>query len=245
MNLVEKALYKWIIIIIIFNYILIIKLHFSRSNHKRGVESREDLEHRDAAKKRAMSTSSRANDHIHAVEQAVEMEDRSEDVSSSSPHQIQHKTNPSVNPMHDKPASPLYPSFSGEPSDVALGEMKTNDTKTSKSELGYNPVKSQQIFHVNEAFQESDVADTGHGNQDNGSNSSPNNADGPEKLEPKKAPNDSPVSNFKVQPEDEKQNVAGQSSADTYNGEHESQPKTEHSINYLPKGQSPQETTSF
>ena len=208
MNLVEKVLYKWIIIIIIivypfyrllypaawnqiFNYILIIKLHFSRSNHKRGVESREDLEHRDAAKKRAMSTSSRANDHIHAVEQAVEMEDRSEDCCSSSPQQIQHKTNPSVNPMHDKPASPLYPSFSGEPSDVALGEMKTNDTKTSKSELSYNPVKRQQVSHVNEAFQESDVA----------------------------------LNNV-------------------YNGEHESQPKTERSIYYLPKGQSPQDTTS-
>ena len=193
--------------------------------------SREDLEHRDAAKKRAMSTSSRANDHIHAVEQAVEMEDRSEDVSSSSPHQIQHKTNPSVNPMHDKPASPLYPSFSGEPSDVALGEMKTNDTKTSKSELGYNPVKSQQIFHVNEAFQECDV--TGNGNQDNGSKSPPNDADGPEELEPDIASNESPVSNLKVQPEDEKQDVAGLSSAETSNEEQESPPKTEHSVDYL------------
>ena len=207
------------------------------------MESQEDLEHRDAANKGPMSTSSRGNDHIHAVEQAVEMEDTGEDVGSSSADQIQHKTNPSVNnPIYDKPASPLYPSLPGKPSGVALGK-KTNDTKPSKSELSYNPVKSQQVSHVNEAFQESVVADVR--NQDNGSNSSPNNADGPEKLEPKKAPNDSPVSNFKVQPENEKQNVAGRSSADTYNGEHESQPKTEHSINYLPKGQSPQETTSF
>ena len=129
----------------------------------------------------------------------------------------------------------------GEPSGVALGE-KTNITKPSKSELSYNPVKRQQVSHVNEAFQESDVADVG--NQDNGSNSSLNNADGPENHEPKKASNESPVSNFKVQPKDEKQSVAGQSSADTYNEEHEYQPKTEHSIDYLPKGQSPQETTS-
>ena len=204
--------------------------------------SREDLEHLDDANKGPMSTSSRGNDHIHAVEQAVEMKDTGEDVGSSSADQIQHKTNPSVNnPIYGKPASPLYPSLPGEPSDVALGE-KTNYTKPSKSELSYNPVKSQQVSHVNEAFQESDVADVG--NQDNGSNSSPNNADDPEKLETKKASNDSPVSNFKVQPRDEKQNVAGQSSTDTYNGEHESRPKTEHSTDYLPKGQSPQETTS-
>ena len=206
------------------------------------MESREDLEHRDAANKGPMSTSSRGNDHIHAFEQAVEMENRSEDVGPSSPDQIQHETNPSVNnPIYDKPASPLYPSLPGEPSGVALGE-KTNDTKPSKSELSYNPVKRQQVSHVNEAFQESDVADVR--NQDNGSNSSLNNADGPETLEPKKASNESPVSNFKVQPKDEKQNVAGQSSADTYNGEHESRPKSGHSTYYLPKGQSPQDTTS-
>ena len=155
------------------------------------MESREDLEHRDTTHKGPMNTSSRANDHIHAVEQAVEMEEKSEDVGSSSPDQIEHKTNPSVNnPIYDKPASPIYPSLPGKPSGVALGK-KTNDTKPSKSELGYNPVKSQQVSHINEALQESDVAD--------------NNA---------------------------------------CNGEHESQPKTEHSINYLPKGQSPQETTS-
>ena len=155
------------------------------------MESREDLEHRDTTHKGPMNTSSRANDHIHAVEQAVEMEEKSEDVGSSSPDQIEHKTNPSVsNPIYDKPASPIYPSLPGKPSGVALGK-KTNDTKPSKSELGYNPVKSQQVSHINEALQESDFAD--------------NNA---------------------------------------CNGEHESQPKTGHSINYLPKGQSPQETTS-
>ena len=171
---------------------MIIKLHFSRFSHTRRVESREDLEHHDSANKGPMSTSSRGNDHIHAVQQAVEMEGKSEDVGSSSPDQIQHKTNPSVNnPIYVKPASPLYPSLPGKPSDVALGK-KTNDTKPSKSELSYNPVKSQQVSHVNEAFQESDVAD--------------NNA---------------------------------------CNGEHESQPKTERSIDYLPKGQSPRETTSF
>ena len=119
---------------------------------------------------------------------------------------------------------------------------RQNITKPSKSELSYNPVKRQQVSHVNEAFQESDVADVG--NHDNGSNSSLNNADGPENHEPKKASNESPLSNFKVQSKDEKQNVAGQSSADTYNEEHEYQPKAEHSIDYLPKGQSPQETTS-
>ena len=196
------------------------------------MESRGYLEHRDAANKGPMSTSSRGNDHIHAYEQAVEMENGSEDVGSPSGDQIQHKTNPSFNnPIYDKPASPLHP----------LGK-KTNDTKPSKSELSYNPVKRQQVSHVNEAFEESDVADIG--NQDNGSNSSLNNADGPENLEPKKASNESPVSNFKVQPKDEKQNAAGQSSADTYNGEHESRPKSGHSTYYLPKGQSPQETTS-
>ena len=200
------------------------------------------LENRDAANKGPMSTSSRGNDHIHAVEQAVEMENRSEDVGSSSPDQIQHKTNRSFsNPIYDEPASPLSPSLPGDPSGVALGE-KTNDTKPSKSKVSYNPVKRQQVSHVNEAFEESDVADVG--NQDNGSNSSLNNADGPENLEPKKASKESPVSNFKVQPKDEKQNVAGESSADTYNGEHESRPKSGHSTYYLPKGQSPQETTS-
>ena len=206
------------------------------------MESRGYLEHLDAANKGPMSTSSRGNDHIHAVEQAVEMESRSEDVGSPSPDQIQHKTNASFNnPIYDEPASPLYPSLPGEPSGVALGE-KTNNTKPSKSELSYNPVKRQQVSHVNEAFQESDVADVG--NQDNGSNLSLNNADGPENHEPKKASNESPVSNFKVEPKDEEQSVAGQSSADTYNEEQEYQPKTEHSIDYLPKGQSPQETTS-
>ena len=155
------------------------------------MENREDLEHRDTTNKGPMSTSSRANDHIHAVEQAVEMEDNSEYVSSSSPDQIVHKTNPSVNnPIYDKLASPLYPPLPGKPSGVALGK-KTNDTKRSKSELSYNPVKSQQVCHVYEAIQESDVADN------------------------------------KV-----------------YNGDHESQPKTGHSIDYLPKGQSPQETRS-
>lgn len=191
------------------------------------MESRQDLEHRDAANKGPMSTSSRGNDHIHAVEQAVEIKDKSEDVSSSSPDQIQHMRNPCVHRIHVKP---------GEPSGVALAE-KTNDSKPSKSELSFNPVKSQQISHVNEAFQESDVTDIG--NQDGGSISSPNNADGPEKLEPDKASKDSPVSDFTVQPKDEKQNVAGQSSAETYNDDHEFQPKTEHF-----KGQSPQETTS-
>ena len=155
------------------------------------MESREDLEHRDTTNKGPMSTSSRANDHIHAVEQAVEMEDKSEDVGWSSPDQIEHKTNPSVNyPIYNKPASPLYPSLPGKPSGVALGK-KTNDSKPSKSELSYNPVKSQQVSHVNEAFQESDVADN-----------------------------------------------------NVYKGEHESQPKTGHSIDSFPKGQSPQETTS-
>ena len=139
------------------------------------MESRGDLEHRDTTHKEPMNTSSRANDHIHAVEQAVEMEEKSEYVGSSSPDQIEHKT---------------IPSLPGKPSGVALGK-KTNDTKPSKSELSYNPVKSQQVSHINEALQESDVADN---------------------------------------------NVC--------NGEHESQPKTGHSINYLPKGQSPQETTS-
>ena len=206
------------------------------------MESRGYLEHRDAANKGPMSTSSRGNDHIHAFEQAVEMENRSEDVGSSSPDQIQHKTNPSFNnPIYDEPASPLSPSLPGEPSGVALGEKK-NDTKPSKSELSYNPVKRQQLSYVNEALQESD--DAGFGNQDNGSNSSLNNADGLENLEPKKASNESPVSNFKVQPKDEKQNVAGQSSGDTYNVEHEPRPKSGHSTYYLPKGQIPQENTS-
>ena len=155
------------------------------------MESQEDLEHHDTTNKGPMSTSSTANDHIHAVKQAVDMEDTGEDVGSSSPDQIQHKTNPSVNnPIYVKPASPLYPSLPGKPSGVALGK-KTNDTKPSKSELSYNPVKSQQVSRVNEAFQESDVADN---------------------------------------------NVC--------NGEHEPQPKTERSIDYLPKGQSPQESTS-
>ena len=49
--------------------------------------SREELEHRAAACKVPVSTSSRGNvDHIHAVEQAVEI---SEDVISSSPGKIQ------------------------------------------------------------------------------------------------------------------------------------------------------------
>ena len=215
----------------ICNYLLIIKLHLSRFSHNRRVASREELEHRDAAHKGPVSTVSRGHvDHIHAVEQAVEVEDISEDDSSSSPDKIQHEENPAVNPIHDKPASRLYPSLSGEPSSVAFAE-KTDYTKPSKSELSYNPVKSQQVFHVNEAFQECDV--TGNGNQDNGSKSPPNDADGPEKLEPDIASNESPVSNLKVQPEDEKQDVAGQSSADTSNEEQESQPKTEHSVDYL------------
>ena len=49
--------------------------------------SREELEHRDAACKVPVSTSSRGDvDHIHAVEQAVEIR---EDVISSSPNKIQ------------------------------------------------------------------------------------------------------------------------------------------------------------
>ena len=184
----------------ICNYVLIIKLHFSRFSHSRLVESRDELKRRDAAHKGPVGTSATGNvDHIHAVEQAVEVEEISDDVSSSSPDKIHHETNPAVNPIHDKPASRLYPSLPGEKSGGALGK-KTNDTKPSKSELSDNPVKSQQVFHVNEALQESDVTD--NGNQDNGSNSSPNN-------------------------------VAGQSSADTYNEEHESQTKTEHSVDYL------------
>ena len=198
--------------------------------------SRKELEQRDASNKGPMTTSSRGNvDHIHAIEQAIEMEDRSKNLSSSSPDQIQHETNPYVNPIHDKPASPLYPLLPGQPSGLALGG-KTNDTKPSKSEFSHNPVKSQQVSHVNEAFQESDVADSG--NQDNGSNSSPNNADGPEKLEPDKVSN-----KLKVQPWGKNQNVAGQSSADAYNEEQESQPKTGHSVDYLPEGQSPEEVT--
>ena len=198
--------------------------------------SRKELEQRDASNKGPMTTSSRGNvDHIHAVEQAIEMEDRSKNLSSSPPDQIQHETNPYVNPIHDKPASPLYPLLPGQPSGLALGG-KTNDTKPSKSEFSHNPVKSQQVSHVNEAFQESDVADSG--NQDNGSNSSPNNADGPEKLEPDKVSN-----KLKVQPWGKNQNVAGQSSADAYNEEQESRPKTGHSVDYLPEGQSPEEVT--
>ena len=167
----------------ICNYVLTIKLHFSRFRDNRRVSSREDLKHRDAAHKGPLSTSSGGNvDHIHAVEQAIEEEDISEDVISSSPNKIHHEVNPSVHSIHVKPAPPLYPSLPGEP---------------SRGELSDNPVKSQQVFHVNEAFQESDVTD--NGNQDNGSTSSPNN-------------------------------VAGQSSADTYNQEHESQPKIEHSV---------------
>ena len=184
----------------ICNYVLTIKLHFSRFSDNRRVASLEELKHRDAAHKAPVSTSSGGNvDHIHAVEQAIEVEDLSEDASSSSPDKIPNELNPGVNPIHDKPPSLLYPSLDGEPSRGALAKM-TNDTKPSKSELSDNPVKSQQVFHVNEAFQESDVTDIG--NQDNGSNSSPNN-------------------------------VAGQSSADTYNEEHESQTKTEHSVDYL------------
>ena len=215
----------------ICNHALIIKLHLSRFSHNTRVASREELKHRDAAHKGPVSTFPRGHvDHIHAVEQAVEVEDISDDDSSSSPDKIQHEENPAVNPIHDKPASRLYPSLSGEPYSVGFAE-KTNYTKPSKSELSYNPVKSKQVFHVKEAFQESDVTD--NGNQDNGSKSSPNNAHGPEKLEPDIASKDSPVSNLKVQPEDEKQDVAGQSSADTYDEEQESQPKTEHSVDYL------------
>ena len=170
---------------------------FSRS---RRVASREELKHRDAAHKGPVSTSSGGNvDHTHAVEQAIEVEDTSKDVISSPPNKIHHEVNPSLHSIHVKPASPLYPSLPGEPSRGALAK-RTNDAKPSKSELSDNPVKSQQVFHVKEAFQESDVTD--NGNQDNGSNSSPNN-------------------------------VAGQSSADTYNEEHESQTKTEHSVDYL------------
>ena len=215
----------------ICNHALIIKLHLSRFSHNRRVASQEELKHRDAAHKLPVSAFSRGHvDHIHAVEQAVEVEDISEDDSSSSPDMIQREKNPAVHPIHDKPASRLYPSLSGEPSSVAFAE-KTDYTKPSKSELSYNPVKSQQVFHVNEAFQESNVTDSG--NQDKGSKSSPNNADGPEKLEPDIASKDSPVNKLKVQPEGEKQDVAGQSSADTYNEEQESQPKTEHSADYL------------
>ena len=211
----------------ICNNALIIKLHLPRFSHNRRVASQEELKHRDAAHKGPVSTFPRGHvDHIHAVEQAVEVEDVSEDDSSSSPDKIQHEKNPAVNPIHDKPASRIYPSLSGEPYSVAFAE-KTDYTKASKSELSYNPVKSQQVFHVNEAFQESDVTD--NGNQDNGSN----DADGPQKLEPDIASNESPVSNLKVQPEHEKQDVAGQSSADTSNEEQESQPKTEHSVDYL------------
>ena len=210
---------------------LIIKLHLSRLSHNRRVESQEELKHRDAAHKEPVSTFPRGHvDHIHAVEQAVEVEDVSEDDSSSSPDKIQHEKNPAVNPIHDKPASRIYPLLSGEPYSVTFAE-KTDYTKASKSELSYNPVKSQKVFHVNEAFQESDV--TANRNQDNGSKSPPNDADGPEKLEPDIASNESPVSILKVQPEDEKQDVAGQSSADTSNEERESQPKTEHSVDYL------------
>ena len=187
---------------------MIIKLHLSRFSQNRRVASREELKHRDAAHKVPVSTFPRG--HVD--------------------HKIQNEKNPAVNPIHDEPASRLYPSLSGEPYSVAFAE-KTNYTKPSKSELSYNPVKSQQVFHVNEAFQESDVTD--NGNQDNGSKSSPNDADGPEKREPDIASNDSPVSNLKVQPEGEKQDVAGQSSADTSNEEQESQPKTEHSVDYL------------
>ena len=43
-----------------------------------------------------------------------------------------------------------------------------------------NPAKNQQVYHVNEAFQESDVG--GSVNQENGSDSSPNNADGSEEF---------------------------------------------------------------
>ena len=43
-----------------------------------------------------------------------------------------------------------------------------------------DPAKNQQVYHVNEAFQESDVA--GSVNQENGSDSSPNNADGSEEF---------------------------------------------------------------
>ena len=51
--------------------------------------SRKELEQRDASNKGPMTTSSRGNvDHIHAVEQAIEMEDRSKNLSSSSPDQI-------------------------------------------------------------------------------------------------------------------------------------------------------------
>lgn len=113
-----------------------------------------------------MSTSSRGNvDHIHAVERAVQ------DVSSS-PAKIQHKTNQA----NDKPASRCYPSIPGEPSGVTLAE-KTNNTKPSN-----DPAKSQQVhvYHVNEAFQESEVA--GNVDQENGSNLSPNNTDGSEEF---------------------------------------------------------------
>ena len=54
-----------------------------------------------------------------------------------------------------------------------------------------DPAKNQQVYHVNEAFQESDVA--GSVNQENGSDSSPNNADGSEEFKLDKASNDSTV----------------------------------------------------
>ena len=144
--------------------------------------SQEELKHRDAAHKLPVSAFPRGHvDHVHAVEQAVEVEDISEDDSSFSPDKTQLEKNPAVHPIHDKPASRLYPSLSWEPSSVAFAE-KTNYTKPSKSELSYNPVKSQQVFHVNEALQESDVTD--NGNQDKGSKSSPNNADAQKSLNP-------------------------------------------------------------
>ena len=43
-----------------------------------------------------------------------------------------------------------------------------------------DPAKNQQVYHVNEAFEESDVV--GSVNQENGSDSSPNNADGSEEF---------------------------------------------------------------
>ena len=75
-----------------------------------------------------MSTSSRGNvDHVHAVEQAVEMVDISGDVSLS-PANIQHETNRA----DDKPGSRLYPSLPREPSGVTLAEKP--DTKPSNNQ---------------------------------------------------------------------------------------------------------------
>ncbi|KAM7425295.1 hypothetical protein ABFA07_023259 [Porites harrisoni] len=64
----------------------------------------------------------------------LEMEERSEDVSSS-PAKIQHGTNRAVNPIHDKPVSRLYHSLPGEPSGVALAKKAGSEMNPSKSGL--------------------------------------------------------------------------------------------------------------